>query len=261
MLFDSHCHLTDDKFDDLPDVLERARAAAVTRLVCISSDADDAARALEIAQMHPGIWCTAGVHPHAAASAKPADFDRIADLHEDDLVVAVGETGLDYFYDNSPRSVQRRLLEEHLQLAADLGKPVIVHSREADADTMAMIRSVEGEVLGVLHCFAGSADLLETGIEAGWLVSFSGLVTFKNYEGADLVRTVPAEQLLVETDSPYLAPVPHRGKRNEPAFVREVALAVARMRGVEFEELAQLTTANAMRFYGLPATAPELSAP
>src|SRR5687767_9724044 len=176
MLFDSHCHLTDEKFNDLADVLTRAREATVTRMVTISSDADDAEAALEIARAHPGIWCTAGVHPHAAAVAKGADLDRVAELHEDELVVGVGETGLDYFYDNAPRAVQRRLLEDHLQLAADLGKPVIVHSRDADADTIAMIRSVEGEVLGVLHCFAGGADLLDAGIEAAWLISFSGLV-------------------------------------------------------------------------------------
>ena len=260
MLFDSHCHLTDEKFDDLPEVLKRAREGGVTRIVSIASDADDAVRALEIARAHPGIWCTAGVHPHAAARARKADFDQIAELHEEELVVAVGETGLDYFYDNSPRTVQRRLLEEHLQLADDLGKPVIIHSRDADEDTIDMIRSVEGEVLGVLHCFAGSGDLLEAGLEAGWMVSFSGLVTFKNYEGADLVRAVPPEQLLIETDSPYLAPVPYRGKRNEPAFVRETAAVVARMRGAEAEEIARLTSANALRFYGLPATAPELSA-
>lgn len=261
MLFDSHCHLTDEKFADLPDVLKRARAAGVTRVVSIASDAEDARRALEFARAYPGVWCTAGVHPHAAAQARKSDLDRIAELHEDELVVAVGETGLDYYYDNSPRAVQRRLFEEHLQLADDLGKPVIVHSREADEDTIEMIRSVEGEVLGVLHCFAGGGDLLEAGIEAGWMVSFSGLVTFKNYEGADLVRAVPPEQLLIETDSPYLAPVPYRGKRNEPAFVRETAAAVARLRGVDTEEIALLTSANALRFYGLPASAPELSAP
>jgi TatD DNase family protein len=262
MLFDSHCHLTDQQFKaDLHDVIARACGAGVRRVVTICSDAADATAALELAQAHDGIWCTAGIHPHGASEARRADLDQIADLLEEDKVVAVGETGLDYHYDNAPPSTQRRLLEHHLQLAADLGLPVVVHSREADDDTIDMIRSVEGEVLGVLHCFAGGADLVEAGIAAGWMVSFSGLVTFKNYDGQDLIRTVPREQLLIETDSPYLAPVPHRGKRNEPAFVHEVAAVVARVCGLDVEEVAKITTANALRFYGLHADAPELAVP
>jgi len=260
MLFDSHCHLTDEKFAaDLEGVLQRASQAGVSRLVTICSNADDADAALKLAVDRSGVWCTAGIHPHAAAEARRGDLDRIADLLQEAKVVAVGETGLDYFYDNAPRPAQRRLLSHQVQLAADLSLPIVVHSRDADDDTISVIRSVEGEVLGVLHCFAGSADLLEQGLEAGWMISFSGLVTFKNYEGRDLVRAVPADQLLVETDSPYLAPMPHRGKRNEPAFVRETAAAVARMRGVEPDELAAITTANALRFYGLAANADVLS--
>lgn len=259
MLFDSHSHLTDQKFaDDLPDVITRAAAAGVTRIVSISSNADDGQAAQALTQRHKGIWCTAGIHPHEAAQTRRRHLDQVADLLQEPGIVAVGETGLDYYYDNAPRGMQRRLFEHHLQLAADLGLPVVVHSREADDDTIAMIRSVEGEVLGVLHCFAGGADLLEAGIEAGWMVSFSGLITFKNYEGNDLVRAVPAQQLLVETDSPYLAPIPNRGKRNEPAFVREVAQTVAHICGLEFDNVAALTTANALRFYGLPADAAEL---
>jgi TatD DNase family protein len=260
MLFDSHCHLTDRQFAaDLSAVLARAAAQGVTRVVSICSDAGDGAALHDLSQKNPGIWHTAGIHPHAAAEARRDDLDRIADLLEQPGVVAVGETGLDYHYDNAPRGVQRRLLAHHMQLAADLGLPVVVHSREADADIMSMIRSVEGEVLGVLHCFAGGPDLLEAGIEAGWMVSFSGLITFKNYDGRELLRAVPREQLLIETDSPYLAPVPNRGKRNEPAFVRDVCTAAAHICGMEFNELAALTTANALRFYGLGANAPELN--
>jgi TatD DNase family protein len=262
MLFDSHCHLTDRQFQaDLDDVLARAADAGVRRLVTICSDAEDAAAALELAGARDGIWCTAGIHPHAANDARRQDLDRIADLLEANKVVAVGETGLDYHYDNAPPGLQRRLLGHHLQFAADLGLPVVVHSREADEDTIDVIRSVEGEVLGVLHCFAGGADLIEAGIAAGWMVSFSGLITFKNYDGQDLIRTVPREQLLIETDSPYLAPVPHRGKRNEPAFVQEVAAIVGRVCGLEANEVARITTANALRFYGLATNAPELRVP
>lgn len=260
VLIDSHCHLTDPQFAaDLDAVLRRAAEAGVTRAVTICSDAADAEAALELTRRYSGLWCTAGIHPHAAARAGRADLDRVADLVQGAQVVAVGETGLDYYYDNAPRAVQRRLLQYHMQLAADLGLPVVVHSRDADDDIISMIRSVEGEVLGVLHCFAGGPELLEAGIEAGWMISFSGLITFKNYEGQELVRTVPAEQLLVETDSPYLAPVPQRGKRNEPAFVREVAAAVARIRTMDLDEVAQVTSANALRFYDIAQDAPVLA--
>lgn len=260
MFFDSHCHLTDAQFaSDCVAVLERAAQASVTRVVTICSDADDAVAARDLAHQHDGVWCTAGIHPHAAAKAERSSLDRIRELLEDPKVVAVGETGLDYYYDNAPRSVQRKLLEQHLQLAADRGLPLVVHSREADDDTIDMLRSVEGAVRGVLHCFAGGAKLLDAGIEAGWMISFSGLITFKNFTGADLLRAVPDAQLLVETDSPYLAPVPHRGKRNEPAYVPQVADAVARIRAVEAADIGELTSGNALRFYALTADAGQLA--
>ncbi len=254
-LFDSHCHLTDEKFaGEVPAVIERATENGVLRMVTISSDPDDTEAALEIARAHENIWATAGIHPHAVARFGKDAISRIADLAEDDRVVAIGETGLDYYYENSPRSAQRQALRRHLELAADLVLPLIIHSREADHDTISAIREVEGEVFGVLHCFDGETELLEAGIEAGWMISFSGLVTFKNYDKEGLVRAVPPDQLLIETDSPYLAPMPNRGKRNEPAFVRVVAETIARMRGEQLEDLAALTTRNANRFYGLPAT-------
>lgn len=259
MFFDSHCHLTDAQFaSDCVAVLERAAQAAVTRVVTICSDSDDAVAARDLAHQHAGVWCTAGIHPHAAAKAERGSLDRIRELLEDPKVVAVGETGLDYFYDNAPRSVQRKLLEQHLQLAADHELPLIVHSREADDDTIDMLRSVEGAVRGVLHCFAGGTSLLDAGIEAGWMISFSGLITFKNFTAGDLLRAVPGSQLLIETDSPYLAPVPHRGKRNEPAYVPRIAEAVAQIRGVDAGEIGELTSANALRFYSLRPDAGQL---
>lgn len=251
MYFDSHCHLTDDRFDgDAEAAAERARAAGVTRFVLIASDEEDAAEALDLAR-RLDLWSTAGIHPHAATRAANG-FGRVRELIEEESgVVAVGETGLDYYYDNSPRSVQRASFERHLELAAETGKPVVVHAREADEDTIAMIRSAEGSVTGVLHCFAGGSALFDAGVEAGWYVSFSGLITFKSYETKDLVAVTPADRLLVETDSPYLAPVPHRGQRNEPAYVVEVVRAAAELRGESVETLAERTTRNALTFYGL----------
>lgn len=250
MYFDSHCHLTDARFEGQAEgAAERARDAGVDRFVLIASDETDAAAALELARRLE-VWSTAGIHPHAAdRSAK--GFDRIRELLEEPAVVAVGETGLDYYYDNAPRRVQRSSFERHLELAAESGKPIVVHSREADEDTIAMIRSAEGSVTGVLHCFAGGRALFDAGVEAGWYISFSGLITFNSYEAKDLVAATPADRLLVETDSPYLAPVPHRGGRNEPAFVVEVARAAADLRGVPVEVIAEITTRNALTFYQL----------
>lgn len=251
-LFDSHCHLTDERFaDDVDTVIANATAAGVVRLTTISSSPDDAEAAITIAERHENVWLTSGVHPHAVAQVGRDAISRVADLAQHDRVVALGETGLDYYYDHAPRQQQRQALLRHVELAADLGLPLVIHCRDADNDVADMIRDAEGQVSGVLHCFAGGAQLLETGIEAGWMISFSGLVTFRNYEGAGLVREVPAKQLMIETDSPYLAPIPNRGKRNEPAFVTHIAEAIAKMRGQTCEEVGALTFGNASRFYGL----------
>ena len=248
--FDSHCHLTDDRFHgDVEGVIDRAREAGVAGMVVIASDEEDAVAARDLAVRH-GLWSTAGIHPHAAERADRG-FERVRELVAMDGVVAIGETGLDYYYDNAPRRTQREAFERHLELAAETGRPLVVHCREADDDAIAMIRSAEGAAGGVLHCFAGGRALFDAGIEAGWYISFSGLVTFGSYESAPLAAEVPEDRLLIETDSPYLAPVPHRGKRNEPAYVVEVAKAVAEVLDVAPEIVAERTTRNARRFYSL----------
>jgi TatD DNase family protein len=249
MYFDSHCHLTDERFTgEAEAAAERAREAGVTRFVLIASDDEDAAEALALAERLEA-WATAGIHPHAASRAQQG-FDRVRELVErESRVVAVGETGLDYYYDNSPRKAQRDSFERHLELAASSGKPIVVHSRDADQDTIAMIRSTGPEVKGVLHCFAGGRALFDVGVEAGWYISFSGLITFNSYHTKELVAETPPDRLLVETDSPYLAPVPHRGQRNEPARVVDVARAAAELRGESLDSVARMTTRNALTFY------------
>lgn len=256
MLFDSHCHLTDERFrEDVEQVVAGALAAGVLRIITISSTPDDTERAIEIARRFDNVWATAGVHPHSVTEVGRDAISRVTDLAEDAKVVAIGETGLDYYYDNVPRPLQRHALRRHVELAADLALPLVIHCREADKDMIALLREIEGEVFGVLHCFDGAMELLDAGLEAGWMISFSGLVTFKNYEGEGLVRAVPPDRLMIETDSPYLAPVPHRGKRNEPAFVQRVAETLARLRGETFDDVAAYTFRNASRFYGLPQLA------
>jgi TatD DNase family protein len=249
-MFDSHCHLTDSRFaDDLDEVLARAWAAGLTGLVTIASNVDDAGNALDLARRDPRIRCTAGVHPHEAESARADDYAAILDLSAQPEVVAIGETGLDFHYDNSPRDIQRAVFESQIGIAADTGLPIVVHSRSADGDTAAMITGAG--VRGVLHCFAGGPALFDAAMDAGWYVSFAGLITFRNFDNTALLRAVPADRLLLETDSPYLAPVPHRGRRNEPAFVVETCAAAAAIRSEDPSALAAAVTANALRFYGL----------
>lgn len=252
-LFDSHCHLTDDRFAGEAEVVaERARAAGVASFVVIASDEEDAAEANALAR-RLGVWSTAGIHPHAADRAS-AGLGRVRELLGETDVVAVGETGLDYYYDNAPREAQRVSFAAHLDLAAETGKPVVVHSRDSDGDMIAMIRDAASDVRGVLHCFAGSTALFEAGVELGWYVSFSGLLTFPSYATKELAAAVPSDRLLIETDAPYLAPVPHRGKRNEPAYVVEVARAVAALTGESPADVAGRTARNARAFYGIGAS-------
>lgn len=254
MFFDSHCHLTDERlFAEADDVVRRAVDAGVTRIVTIGVGPEDAERALGVARRHDGVWASVGVHPHDAAGADEATLERVRELAADPRIVALGEMGLDYHYDHSPRDVQRRVFARQLELARDLGLPVVIHSRDAEADTAALIRDAAAAgVAGVLHCFSSGAPLLEAGLDAGWCVSFAGLVTFKNFEAGDLVRLVPGDRMLAETDSPYLAPVPHRGKRNEPAFVPAVVAGLAAIRGEDAAALGRATFRIASRFYRLP---------
>ena len=255
MLFESHCHLTDRRFDaDRAETIERAHAAGVGALISIASAAADAERVAALTRAHRGVWGTAGVHPHEAGRAGADDVQRVRNLLEaEPRLVAVGETGLDYHYDFGPRGRQRELFRAHARLAAEMGLPLVVHSRSADDDTRALIAEFRGAARGVLHCFTGGMGLLEGALDAGWHISFTGLVTFRNFDGQEAVRAVPRDRLMIETDSPYLAPVPHRGRRNEPAYVARVRDGVAAVRGESAEEVERYTARNALRFFGLEA--------
>lgn len=254
-MFDSHCHLTDAAFaDEVGAVLGRARAAGLAGIITIASDLDDARAAEALAREHTDVWWTAGVHPHVAAGAADDAREPLRALLGRPGAVAVGEAGLDYHYDHSPRAVQRRVFGMQIELARESGMPIVVHARDADADVAAMIRECSGDVIGVLHCFSSGASVLEAGLDAGWYVSFSGMVTFRNYADTELLRSVPDDRLLLETDGPYLAPVPFRGKRNEPAYLVHTCEAVARLRDAPVTGVAQRTTVNARTFYRLGPT-------
>lgn len=252
MLTDTHCHLTAPDYDpDRAEVLERARAAGVGRIVVIGESPEAAARALALAEGEVGLAATAGLHPHEAGrwSAEMAEWLR--GMLRRPGVVAAGEMGLDYHYDHSPRDTQRAAFEAQLLLAREAGQPVVIHAREADDDVAALLRAYP-DVTAILHSFSGGPGLLRAGLDLRHYVSFSGMVTFRNWRLDDAVRAVPLDRLLLETDGPYLAPVPHRGGRNEPAFVRRVAERVAAVRGVTLEELVDATGQNAARVFRLP---------
>jgi TatD DNase family protein len=258
---DSHVHLAASAFaDDCDAVVARARDAGDRAIVCIGESPEAARGAATIAARFPGlVWFTSGLHPHDAAKWTPEHAETIR-RDVGDGAVAIGECGLDFHYDYSPRETQRAAFSAQLALAAELDRPVIVHTRDAEADTMAMLAEAAANgVRGVLHCFSGSAALADVAIEAGWCLSFSGIVTFKRYEDEALLQRVPDHLLLVESDAPYLAPVPHRGHRNEPAWVSLTVARVAAARGVSPAALGSLALDNTRRFFGLSDHAPASS--
>ncbi len=257
-LFDSHCHLQDPAFDeDRERVLGRAREAGVREVVLIASDPEDAGRAQALAERAPErltLGWTAGLHPHVAARWGPGVRSEIEALL-DRGAVAVGETGLDHHYLHSSEAAQSQAFADQLSLAVQRDLPVVVHSRDADTETLALLAACGIAARRVvLHCFAGSRAMLEEAVERGYYVSFSGLVTFRSFPGAELAALVPDDRLLVESDAPYLAPVPHRGKRNEPAFVADTVRALADFLGADPEQVAERTRANALLFYGMLAS-------
>ncbi len=253
MLVDSHCHLDYLARDgDLDAVVERARAAGVGAMITICTKLSEFDTVRAIAERYDGVYCSAGVHPHEAEDEGQNDPNRLIELARHDTVVGIGETGLDYYYEHSPRAAQQVSFRAHIAAAREAALPVIVHARAADDDTAAILREAhaEGPFSGVLQCFTAGPALAKAALDLGFYISIAGIVTFKTAEDLrDIVREVPLERLLVETDSPYLAPVPKRGKRNEPAFVAHTAAALADLKGVSPEELARATSDNAFRLF------------
>jgi len=244
-LVDSHVHLDDRKFDaDREAVIERALAAGVERMMAIGTGngPPDLETAIRQAERYPFIAATIGVHPHDTSKATPETFARLRELAAHPKVAAIGEIGLDYHYDFSPRDVQRAVFLKQLEIAAEAGKPIVIHSREAWADTMAVLGSGHR---GILHCFTGDSQQAREALALGFHLAFGGVLTFPKADAVrEAARITPLDRLLVETDCPYLAPLPHRGKRNEPAFVVEVARRLAEVRGCTLDEIAGQTTRN-----------------
>jgi TatD DNase family protein len=253
MLVDSHCHLDYFSEAELPGILARARAAGVEEMVTIGTGLEQSRRIVQLAAGLERVWCTVGIHPHHAHEQPVPTPEEIVALAAHPKVIGIGESGLDYFYDRAPREVQAANFRAHIRAARLAGLPLCIHARDADEDIATILRE-EREAGGpfdfLLHCFSSGRGLAEAGVAMGGYLSFSGILTFpKSQEIRDIAREVPAERLLVETDAPYLAPVPHRGKRNEPAWTADTAAVLAKVRGVSLDEIAALTTANFHRLF------------
>ncbi|MCI9045245.1 MAG: TatD family hydrolase [Peptococcaceae bacterium] len=253
-LFDSHCHLDDAKLaKDLPAVLERAAQNGLVGMATIGCDLRSSLFALHLAEKYPQVACAVGVHPSDCGELNEKSFADLAELAAAPAARAVGEIGLDYYWDNVPREVQRKWFVEQIHLAKDLHKPIVIHDREAHGDLFNIVRQEKaGEFGGIMHCFSGSWELAKEALRLNFYISIAGPVTYKNARQLpEVVKNCPLDRLLIETDSPYLTPEPRRGKTNEPANVFFVAEKVAALRGMAIEEIGEITTANALKFYGI----------
>ncbi len=259
MLVDSHCHLTYEGLrEDIAGVLARARAAGVETFLTIATRLVDHDEIVAVTERYAQIFATVGVHPHEAERAADLTAETLAARARHPRIVGIGETGLDYYYDNAPRNAQRAAFRAHIAAAQETGLPLVVHSREAEDDTRTLLaEAVErGSLRAVIHCFTGSREFMKEMLGMGFYISISGIVTFKSAKDLqETVKAIPEDRLLLETDAPFLAPVPHRGKRCEPAFVADTARFVARLRGVDLEKLAASTTANFFRLFEKAAKA------
>lgn len=252
-LIDSHCHLDFPDFaEELDEVVARAKRTGISHMVSISTHLSKFPGVLAVAERFENVFCSVGIHPHEAGTEVEVSTDELVNLAQHPKVVGIGETGLDFYYEHSPRDVQERQFRTHINAARETGLPLIVHTRDADTDTIRILEEehAKGAFPGLIHCFSASQELAERMVAIGLYISFSGIVTFKKAEELrDVARILPEDRILVETDSPYLAPVPRRGKRNEPAFTAFTAARIAEVRGVSPSEIARTTTENFKRLF------------
>ena len=257
MLIDTHCHLDFPDFEDeLDDVLDRAKAAGVSKMVTICTKVTQFDRIRAMADAHEDIYCSVGIHPHEAEKEPVTTTAELLELASHPKCIGIGETGLDYFYEHSPRKEQQANFREHIGASREAKLPLIVHTRDADEDTISILSEEKrnGDFPGLIHCFSSSEELAMASLELGLYISISGIVTFKKaVELRETLKNVPLDRILVETDAPYLAPVPHRGKRNEPSFVADTAAKVAEIKGVSTEEMARISTENFYRLFSKAA--------
>jgi TatD DNase family protein len=254
MLIDSHAHLNDRRFDkDRDKLIKKLKENGVEIVLNPGSNVASSVKAVSLANQYDNIYAAVGVHPHDVNDMNNDTIEILRSLAKKDKVVAIGEIGLDYYYDNSPRDLQRKWFREQIKLAKELKLPIIVHDRDAHGDTFDIIREeIDNDLTGVLHCYSGNLELAKEYIKMGFYISFAGPVTFKNAKTPkEVVKGIPLDYILIETDSPYLTPEPHRGKRNEPLYVRYVAAMIAELKGISFEEVARRTSENVKKLFSI----------
>jgi TatD DNase family protein len=252
MLIESHCHLDYLKAEPLADILLKAKVAGVFKLVTIGVDPENLDLAMGLADSYQEIYFTQGIHPHDSKAATPVEFEKIKIRSTHAKMIAVGEIGLDYHYDNSPREIQRKVFEEQLQIASDLNLPVVIHTREAEADTMAILKNFSPTLKsrGVIHSFTSSLELAEFVLKEEFFIGFNGIITFKNAANVQaVVKITPLDKILLETDSPFLTPVPHRGKENAPYYLPFVAEKISELKGIPLEQLKPMIIENTLRCF------------
>lgn len=255
MLIDSHAHLDDKRFNkDRDRLIKSLEENDISLVINIGADISTSIKSVKLAEEYENIYAAVGVHPHSAKEMDDSTIEVLRAFANRDKVVAIGEIGLDFHYDNSPRDIQRKRFIEQIKLAKELDMPIVVHSRDADQETFDIIKeeAADGKLRGVLHCYSGSAEMAKDYVDLGFYISLAGPVTFKNArKPREVARTVPIDRLMIETDSPYLTPEPHRGKRNEPLYVRHVASMIAEIRGMSFEDVGRITSENTKKLFNI----------
>lgn len=252
-MIDSHAHLDEERFDeDRDELIKSLKENAISYVINPSSDMETSRRVVELSNKYDNIFAAVGIHPHDAEGFKEEDLDELRELSKDERVVAIGEIGLDYYYDNSPREIQKEVFRKQLQLSHELDLPVIIHTRDAMGDTYDILKEFEGRVRGVMHCYTGSIEMAEKFMKLGFYISIAGPVTFKNAVNVrEMAKQIPLERLLIETDSPYLAPVPNRGKRNDPTNVRYVADMLANLKEIQIDKIIEHSRENTVKLFSL----------
>jgi TatD DNase family protein len=252
MIIDAHCHLYYDSLaNDIDNVIQRANQAGVSRMVCVGTNIEDSKKCLTITENNDDIFASSGVHPHDSKDAHEGYVDEIYELMEYESMIAIGEIGLDYFKNHSDPEIQKKVFKEQMEVAQDLDKPVIIHSRDADTDLLQII-SEYSNVVGVAHCFSSTLETAQAFLELGYYISFSGNITFKNSHLPEVVKSIPLDRVMVETDSPYLSPEPERGKGNEPSLIVHTLSKMSEIYGISYEEMAKHTYDNTTELFRLP---------
>ena len=247
-LIDTHSHIYYDQYeDDLPKVINDAEDSEIKRIVCVGTDIETSYQSIEIADQYDNVFCTVGCHPHEASKMKNGYLNTIEDMCKHDKVIAIGETGLDYFYNHSSKSIQKKIFIDQIELSNNLNLPIVIHNRESDKDLLEILKRFKPK--GVIHCFSGNLKMAEEVTNLGLLISFTGIITFKNFNHLDVIEEIDLNNIMVETDSPYLSPIPHRGKRNEPKHVKIIAEKIAEIKDLPIQKVIKQTTKNAFKLF------------